>query len=93
MGTRKKAAGDASDGLRYRPIVAKLGTNLLTPDGEKLDLAMMSSLVGEVAIPHQEGIHVILVTSGAIATRRQQLGAVNPRSSSPGSGRPASPPA
>jgi hypothetical protein len=33
MGTRKKAAGDASDGLRYRPVVAKLGTNPLTAGG------------------------------------------------------------
>ena len=75
MATGKKGAGDAADGLRYRRIVAKLGTNLLTAGGEQLDLAMMSSLVGQVAHLHQEGAEVILVTSGAIAAGRQQLNA------------------
>jgi glutamate 5-kinase len=76
MATRKQAEDDASDGLRYRRIVAKLGTNLLTAGGEQLDLAVMSSLVGQVAHLHQKGAEVILVTSGAIAAGRQQLGAV-----------------
>ncbi len=76
MGTRRKAAAGTPDGLRYRRIVAKLGTNLLTAGGEQLDLAMMSALVGQVAQLHREGAEVILVTSGAIAAGRHQLGAV-----------------
>ncbi|MCJ7491112.1 MAG: glutamate 5-kinase, partial [Dehalococcoidia bacterium] len=76
MGTHNRAAADSPGGLRYRRIVAKLGTNLLTAGGEQLDLAMMSALVGQVAQLHREGAEVILVTSGAIAAGRHQLGAV-----------------
>jgi len=67
--------GSTKDGgsLRYRRIVAKLGTNLLTAGSDRLDLDTMSSLVDQVARLHAAGAEVILVTSGAIAAGRQRL--------------------
>ena len=60
--------------LRYPRVVAKLGTNLLTGGGEGLDLAMMGSLVGQIAELHRQGVQVLVVTSGAIAAGREALG-------------------
>src|SRR3989337_95168 len=67
------SAPAAGDGLRYRRIVAKFGTNLLTAGTDRLDLEVMSALVGQVARLHAEGVDVIVVTSGAIAAGRQTL--------------------
>jgi glutamate 5-kinase len=58
---------------RYRRVVAKFGTNLLT-DGEKLDLDRVGKLVDQVARLHQAGVEVIVVTSGAVAAGRSRLG-------------------
>lgn len=69
----KKSTG-ASDGEKYKRIVVKLGTNLLTAGSDRLDLVVMSTLVGQVARLHQQGRDVLLVTSGAIAAGRQELG-------------------
>ncbi|MDI6858235.1 MAG: glutamate 5-kinase [Dehalococcoidia bacterium] len=68
--TKRKSDADS---LRYRRIVAKFGTNLLTAGTDRLDLEVMSALVGQVARLHQAGAEVILVTSGAIAAGRHQI--------------------
>ncbi|HZQ34994.1 MAG TPA: glutamate 5-kinase, partial [Dehalococcoidia bacterium] len=60
--------------LRYRRIVAKFGTNLLTADTDRLDLEMMAALVGQVARLVRRGAEVIVVTSGAMAAGRHRLG-------------------
>ena len=60
---------------RYRRVVVKLGTNLLTDGGEQLDLARIETLVGQVARLHADGKEVIIVTSGAVAAGRLRLGA------------------
>jgi glutamate 5-kinase len=75
----EQRAAKGGDGLRYRRIVAKLGTNLLTAGSDRLDLDTMSSLAGQVARLHAAGAEVILVTSGAIAAGRQRLGHVRGR--------------
>ncbi len=77
----------ADKGLRYRRIVVKLGTNLLTAGSDRLDVDTMSSLVEQVARLHAEGAEVILVTSGAIAAGRQRLGSVRPDGRPSGRGR------
>jgi glutamate 5-kinase len=59
---------------RYRRVIAKFGTNLLTSGGEQLDLAQMKGLVDQVAKLHQDGVQVIVVTSGAVAAGRSRLG-------------------
>ncbi len=62
--------------LRYRRIVAKFGTNLLTAGTDRLDLQMMAALVGQVARLTQLGAEVIVVTSGAVAAGQHRLGQV-----------------
>ncbi len=59
---------------RYRRIVVKFGTNLLTNGSDSLDLDQIRSLVDQVAAVRQEGIDVIVVTSGAVAAGRARLG-------------------
>jgi glutamate 5-kinase len=58
----------------YRRIVAKFGTSLLTGGSDRLERDIMSSLVAQVAQLHQQGREVIIVSSGAIASGRHQLG-------------------
>lgn len=70
-------------GLRYRRIIAKLGTNVLTAGTDRLDLEMMSALVGQVARLHAQGVDVIVVTSGAIAAGRHRLGLARGRRDMP----------
>ena len=60
--------------LSYRRIVAKFGTSLLTGGGDCLNQAIMSSLVAQVAQLHQQGLELIIVSSGAIASGRYKLG-------------------
>ncbi len=59
---------------RYGRIVAKLGTNVLTAGGHRLDLAVMATLVGQVARLRERGVQVAIVSSGAIAAGRHRLG-------------------
>ena len=65
----------SSDGRRaYRRIVAKFGTGLLTAGTDRLNLEVMSALVGQVAQLRRQGLEVVVVTSGAIAAGRHRLG-------------------
>jgi glutamate 5-kinase len=59
----------------YKRIVVKLGTNLLTNDGDQLDLALIESIVDQVTRLQQDGVRTIVVTSGAVAAGRARLGA------------------
>lgn len=59
---------------RYRRIVAKFGTNLLTNGSDSLDIDHIRTLVGQVAALRREGIDVLVVTSGAVAAGRARLG-------------------
>lgn len=63
--------------MQYKRIVVKLGTNLLTGGSGKLDMKIMSDLVGQVAQLHKEGHEIILVSSGAVAAGREKLGIKN----------------
>ena len=57
----------------YKRITIKVGSNVLTrPDGS-LDVTRMSSLVDQIAALRQEGVEVILVSSGAVASGRSEL--------------------
>lgn len=58
----------------YNRIVAKFGTSLLTGGVDHLNQEIMSSLVDQVAQLHQQGLEVIVVSSGAIASGRYKLG-------------------
>ena len=58
----------------YHRIVVKLGTSLLTGGTDRLDEKRMSNLAAQVAQLHQQGLEVLIVTSGAIASGRHKLG-------------------
>jgi len=60
--------------LSYHRIVAKFGTSLLTGGGDHLDRDIMANLVSQVAQLHKQGLEVIIVSSGAIASGRHKLG-------------------
>ena len=60
--------------MAYHRIVAKFGTGLLTGGSERLDQDIMSSLVSQAAQLHNQGLEVIIVSSGAIASGRHKLG-------------------
>ena len=64
---------DQSSSRRYRRIVVKAGTALLTGGAGGLDLAMMTSLVSQIAGLQSSGYRMILVTSGAVAAGREAL--------------------
>lgn len=66
-------ASNTSKTGRYRRIVVKAGTNVLTGGGDSLDLGMMALLVEQMADLHGRGIEVLLVSSGAIASGAQVL--------------------
>jgi glutamate 5-kinase len=73
-------SGASSHGaFRYRRLVVKLGTSLVTtPDGG-LDVENMAGLVGQLSGLRREGLEVILVSSGAIAAGRDRMGAERER--------------
>ncbi len=58
---------------RYNRIVVKAGTTLLTGSTDRLDLEMMSSLVGQVARLQFAGRQMMIVSSGAVAAGRKIL--------------------
>lgn len=60
--------------LRYRRIVAKAGTALLTGGTPRLDLGVMASIVSQVASLRRRDAQVLLVSSGAVAAGRHALG-------------------
>lgn len=59
--------------MRYRRIVAKFGTSLLTAGSDRLDLEAMSRLVGQVVRLRAMGVQVVVVSSGAQAAGRHRL--------------------
>ena len=58
---------------KYRRIVIKAGSNVLTRDDGRPDTTRISSLVDQIARLHRAGIEVILVSSGAVASGRSLL--------------------
>ncbi len=60
--------------LPYRRIVTKFGTSLLTHGSDCLNEDIMSGLVAQVAQLHRQGLELVVVSSGAIASGRHKLG-------------------
>ncbi len=75
--------GSSQKAFRYRRLVIKLGTYLLTGGVGHLDLEIMTSLIDQVAQLHQQGLETILVSSGAIAAGRDKLGLAKERKDVP----------
>jgi len=76
-------SGSSQKAFRYHRLVVKLGTNLLTGGVGRLDLEIMTSLADQVAQLHQQGLEIILVSSGAIAAGRDKLGLARERKDVP----------
>ena len=68
---------------RYRRIVVKAGTNVLTGGGDSLHHEIIASLVEQLAVVHKQGVEVALVTSGAVAAGRHAIGAGRSRDDIP----------
>ena len=69
-----KTSSKSSQVVPYKRVVIKLGTSLLTGGGDCLNEDMMSGLAGQIARLHEQGLEIIVVTSGAIASGRHKLG-------------------
>lgn len=59
--------------FKSKTIVVKLGTSVLTSGTAKLDRAHMVEIVRQCSVLHQQGHHIIVVTSGAIAAGKEHL--------------------
>ena len=55
-------------------IVVKFGTSLLTGGKDQLDDQIMSQLVNQLSDLHDQGKEIVVVTSGAVACGRHELG-------------------
>jgi glutamate 5-kinase len=64
----------AKSAVAYKRIVAKFGTGLLTGGSGRLNERVMSGLASQLAQLHTQGLEIVIVSSGAIASGRQQLG-------------------
>ena len=58
---------------KVRRLVVKVGSQVLAPGGE-LDGATVGALCGQLLAARKRGLDVVLVTSGAVAAGRGQLG-------------------
>ncbi len=63
-----------TDDLRYRRVVIKLGTSVLTAGTDRLHRPRMVDLVRQIARLRELGAEPILVTSGAVLAGWEQLG-------------------
>lgn len=59
---------------RYDRVVIKIGSNVLTRKDSTLDTTRMSALVDQIAALHKAGIEVVVVSSGAVASGRSEMG-------------------
>ena len=59
---------------KTRRLVVKIGSALLTRDGQGLDSAGIQNWVAQLAQVRGRGVEVVLVTSGAVAAGMQRLG-------------------
>ena len=54
-------------------ITVKVGSNVLTRKDGTLDVTRMSAIVDQVAELHRQGVQIVLVSSGAVASGRSEL--------------------
>ena len=59
--------------MKYRRVTVKIGSNVLTRSDGTLDVTRMSALVDQIATLRQQGVEVIVVSSGAVASGRSVM--------------------
>lgn len=57
----------------FKRIAIKIGSNVLTREDGTLDVTRMSSLVDQIAGLHRNGLEIILISSGAVASGRSEI--------------------
>ena len=60
--------------MKYKRIVAKFGTNLLTGGMDSLDTTIITGMAKQIASLHGKSHEIIIVSSGAVAAGHQKLG-------------------
>ena len=55
-------------------VVIKIGSRVLTDSAGALDMAVIGRICDEIAVLRQQGLQVVVVSSGAIAAGRSELG-------------------
>ena len=58
---------------QLKRIAIKIGSNVLTRKDGTLDITRMSSLVDQIAELHRNGLEIILISSGAVASGRSEI--------------------
>ncbi len=58
---------------QFKRIAVKIGSNVLTRKDGTLDVTRMSAIVDQVAELHANGVEIILISSGAVASGRSEL--------------------
>ncbi|MCD7935900.1 MAG: glutamate 5-kinase [Tannerellaceae bacterium] len=59
--------------MKYKRIAVKIGSNVLARKDGALDVTRMSALVDQVADLHKQGIEIVLISSGAVASGRSEI--------------------
>ncbi len=59
--------------FQNKKVAIKIGSNVLTHKDGTLDLDRIASLVEQIATLHKNGVEVILISSGAVASGRSEL--------------------
>ncbi|MDR2774339.1 MAG: glutamate 5-kinase [Tannerella sp.] len=59
--------------MLYKKIVVKIGSNVLTRSDGTLNITRMSALVDQIAELRRNGIAVVLISSGAVASGRSEI--------------------
>ncbi len=60
--------------LRYKKITVKVGSNVLTKSDGTLNDANILHLVDQITFLHQKGVEIVLVSSGAVAAGKSEIG-------------------
>jgi len=71
---KNKRTNLKSPTLPYHRIVVKFGTSLLTSGSDQLNQEVMSKLVAQIAQLHKQGLELLIVSSGAMASGKHKLG-------------------
>ena len=57
-------------------VVIKIGSRVLTDDDGALDMAVIRRICGDISALRRQGLQVVVVSSGAIAAGRSELGII-----------------
>src|SRR5437868_8666561 len=74
MTASKKPAGSRANIVHAKRVVVKIGSALLTRDGQGLNREAIEDWVTQLAQLRARSIEIVLVTSGAVAAGMQRLG-------------------